>query len=67
VASQDLVGFRAQVLGDERLQAELLALDPAEFADGASAIAAREGWAVSFAEIDVAVDEARRAWLRRWV
>jgi hypothetical protein len=67
VASQDLVGFRAQVLGDQRLQAELLALDPAEFAGGASVIAAREGWAVSAAEIDDAVGEARRAWRERWV
>jgi hypothetical protein len=67
VASQDLVGFQAQVLGDQQLQDELLALDPAEFTGGASAIAAREGWAVSAAEIDEAVGEARRAWLRRWV
>jgi hypothetical protein len=67
VASQDLVGFRAQVLDDQQLQAELLALDPAEFAGGTSAIAAREGWAVSAAEIDDAIGEARRAWLRRWV
>ena len=52
--------FRAQVLGDERLQEELLALDPGAFARQASAIAVRAGWSVTPAEIDAAVRDARR-------
>jgi len=55
------------VLDDERLQEELLAVDPGLFAEQASAIAAREGWSVSPAELDDALRAARRAWLERWV
>jgi hypothetical protein len=62
-----MAGFGAHVLGDERLQGELLALDPVVFAQQASAIADREGWTVTPAEIDDALRAARRRWLERWV
>jgi hypothetical protein len=62
-----MAGFRAQVLDDGRLQDELLAIDPGVFAQEASAIAAREGWTVSPAELDDALRAARREWLERWV
>ena len=64
---QTVAGFRVHVLGDQRLQHVLLALDPVTFAEHASAIAAREGWTVTPAEIDEAVRQARRAWRERWV
>jgi hypothetical protein len=67
VGSTDLAGFRAHVLDDERLQDELLAVDPGVFAERTSAIAAREGWTVSPAELDDALRSARREWLERWV
>ena len=62
-----MAGFRAQVLDDGRLQDELLAIDPGVFAQKVSAIAAREGWTVSPAELDDALRSALREWLERWV
>ena len=55
------------MLDDERLQDELLAVDPGVFAERTSAIAAREGWTVSSAELDDALRSALREWLERWV
>ena len=67
VGSDAMAGFRAQVLGDERLQQELLALDPVTFAESASAVAVREGWSLTPADVEAAVGQARREWFERWV
>jgi hypothetical protein len=67
-AARDFGAFRAHVLGIDALQRELLAqVDAATFPAAVAAVAAREGFTVSEADVSDAIGAARRAWLERWV
>lgn len=68
MSQQAFTEFRQLVLQDAALQRQLQQVeDLKEFASLAIALAARHALEITPADLDVALREARRAWLERWI